>query len=399
VQNPDVPTPTGDEGQPPTGGRRIREWEPATPQAAQAVSAGLDAAYRKSGITAAMLTAQKQVHERLHGLQALAMGAQAAARGLSGPENIVGTYLGEKWEGGRPTGKLGVVVMVRTKQADEAKVAPAFLVGQSEAVGSESVPLDVRVVGDPVPHEGFQSREVPAAYGASIGLAAVGATGTLGCLVRTNDDRLCILSNNHVLADVNKAQPGAAVVQPGNADNAGAQGVIANLVKFVPLNLSNVGPSAPNRVDGALAWTRYEYCVPRLHNTEVVFNASTRLPTLNMVVMKEGRTTGYTKGIVIGLNASVTIGYGLSRPGSPPTPPYGSFTGQIVLQGLFGDDFSQAGDSGSLVLGLDGEAYHPIGLLFAGGQPQTGPAITWANPIDEVLAALEVAEILDHQVD
>jgi hypothetical protein len=73
-----------------------------------------------------------------------------------------------------------------------------------------------------------------------------------------------------------------------------------------------------------------------------------------------------------------------------PLPPYGFFTGQIQIRGDNGEAFSKRGDSGSLVCGLHSDgAYHPIGLLFAGN----GSNYTWANPIQEVFAQLDIGHI------
>ncbi len=41
--------------------------------------------------------------------------------------------------------------------------------------------------------------------------------GTLSSLVQDSSDNQYILSNNHVLADINKATPGQLIVQPALA--------------------------------------------------------------------------------------------------------------------------------------------------------------------------------------
>jgi len=43
--------------------------------------------------------------------------------------------------------------------------------------------------------------------------------GTLGSMVQDSSNNQYILSNNHVLADTNKAKPGQLIIQPGLADN------------------------------------------------------------------------------------------------------------------------------------------------------------------------------------
>jgi hypothetical protein len=91
------------------------------------------------------------------------------------------------------------------------------------------------------------------------------------------------------------------------------------------------------------------------------------------VVMKYGRTTGATTGNVVGLNATVNVGYsrGTAR-----------FVGQIIIRGK--GKFSDSGDSGSLI--VNGNR-RPVGLLFAG----SSNGYTIANKIGDVLAALGVS--------
>ncbi len=313
--------------------------------------------------------------------------AQAVGPGMVGSENINGSYVGLIEKNNRATGEIGVVITVRVKH-DLANIAPQFVIPESETVRGEKIRVDVRVVGVPIAQQGFQTREIPALYGASIGLASVGATGTLGCLVATSDNDLCILSNNHVLANVNRAPLGSAVIQPGNAVVV-SKGIIGHLKRFHAINLVNAGQSASNQVDAALAFTSFKDCLPQLHG-DIPFLGSTRAATTRMPVIKQGQTTGHTEGNVIGLNAIITIPYG---PGINQ-PPFGTFTNQIVLQGNNGP-LSQRGDSGSLILGLIDGTFHPIGLLFAGGTDEFGRTVTWANPIDLVMAALDIDQILD----
>jgi hypothetical protein len=90
-----------------------------------------------------------------------------------------------------------------------------------------------------------------------------------------------------------------------------------------------------------------------------------------MKVMKVGRTTGFTKGTIQSINATVNVGYGAG---------VACFTGQISTNAM-----SAGGDSGSLLLaegkGRDKAiARMPVGLLYAGSA-----SITIHNPIDAVL--------------
>jgi hypothetical protein len=75
---------------------------------------------------------------------------------------------------------------------------------------------------------------VPA--GISIGHFRVTA-GTLGCLVQDRDGNRFILSNNHVLADENKAEVGDVILQAGVPMEAGAA---TNATASAPLLVSSV---------------------------------------------------------------------------------------------------------------------------------------------------------------
>jgi hypothetical protein len=94
---------------------------------------------------------------------------------------------------------------------------------------------------------------------------------------------------------------------------------------------------------------------------------------LNQTVRKYGRTTGLTTGSVVGLNATVNVGYshGTAR-----------FVGQIIVRG--NGQFSRSGDSGSLIVDAN---RRPVGLLFAG----SSNGYTIANQIGQVLSALGVS--------
>lgn len=364
------------------------EWDPNRPRSAAAPGAAdpVKTALAKSGVTAAMIEArryfQQQIQQSLTGPEAFA----AEASDKFGPLNIVATSFGQKWTDGRPTGRRGVLVLVRAK-ADSSRVqAQALVPPGTESVKGEKVVFDVVEVGDVLPL-GFQTAEKPAPFGSSVGLAS-GPTGTLGCRVlwRDGNGKKCILSNNHVLADVNEAPLGSEIVQPGRADAPNGRRV-GELVKYVPLNLSNSRflQSAPNRVDAALAWTSAAQVAPRFHG-DFPFDPEPVEFYVGMRVIKEGRTTDYTEGTVRGIDADLNLPY-RTDPFRNPAPPYGYFTGQLLIQADGFQPFSRGGDSGSLVCGLaDDGAYHPVGLLFAGN----GSNFTWANPIREVFDALDI---------
>ena len=101
-----------------------------------------------------------------------------------------------------------------------------------------------------------------------------------------------------------------------------------------------------------------------------------------MKVAKSGRTTGLTCGGVSAVDLDVTVGYYLD---CAETRPYltKTFTHQL---GLSGNQFSDAGDSGALV--VDAANAEPVGLYFAGGTDLAGVSQGVASPATEVLNEL-----------
>jgi len=96
---------------------------------------------------------------------------------------------------------------------------------------------------------------------------------------------------------------------------------------------------------------------------------------VGMNVHKHGRTTGYRRGHVIDVAADVNVGYdfGTAR-----------FIDQIIIVGDGGTAFSDAGDSGSLI--VDRKTRRATGLLFAGSSSHT-----IANHAAKVVAALGIS--------
>src|SRR5262249_2694789 len=100
----------------------------------------------------------------------------------------------------------------------------------------------------------YQSKVRPLMIGSSIGHFAITA-GTLGCFVtRPKTKAIGVLSNNHVLANENRAKKGDAILQPGKADGGKRRDRVATLDRFVPLKTGthNVLDAAVASVDGKL---------------------------------------------------------------------------------------------------------------------------------------------------
>jgi hypothetical protein len=248
---------------------------------------------------------------------------------------------------------------------------------------------DVRLVPDVRKRLGpgfFQARRRPLEAGASVGLAATPAAGTLGFVVE-DDDAYYALSNNHVLADVNAADPGDPVAQPGPLDrNPTAATLIGVLDRYVPISFrrSNVVDCAAamllEDVEFFQGWTEAIPGVVRgVHRiTEA---------DLGRTVRKAGRTTGVTEGTI----TSVDVDRLQVDMGEPGRPRIAVFSDQIEIAGKDGSLFSDSGDSGSLIVDDRDRA---VALLFSGGQDENGIDLTFANRIERVLSKLGVSLVV-----
>lgn len=225
---------------------------------------------------------------------------------------------------------------------------------------------------EPAPDERWL-RPVP--IGVSTGHPDITA-GTIGARV-TNGTNVYALSNNHIYANSNDATIGDNVTQPGRVDGGTVPAdVIGTLSAFVPIDFDG----GNNFIDAAIALTSTDnlrnYTPSDGYGTPKSVTAE---PYLAMKVKKYGRTTGLTKGQVLGILTSVDVDYG--EPGSPKLA---RFVNQLVI---YPGTFSAGGDSGSLIVtnARGRNDRKPVGLLFAGS-----PFFTLANPIDYVRAMLGV---------
>lgn len=315
---------------------------------------------------------------------------------LSKP-NVVGVGVGYKVSKGRRGRELCVVALVRRKMPPTALTSDALVPRAVNGISTDVIEVgEIRALQAPT------DRWRPAPGGVSIGHHRITA-GTLGCVVRdrASGARL-ILSNNHVLANSNNASPGDAILQPGPVDGGVlGQDTIAQLERFQPIRfLSEPGtcsiaatfaamanflaallgsthrletiradPSAANAIDAALARPLNEADL-RDDILRIGEVAGTLEAELGMKVRKSGRTSGFTQGEIILLDATVDVSYDLGRTAR--------FEGQIVAGPM-----SQGGDSGSLV--VSGEPPQAVGLLFAGSDRST-----ILNPIQAVLDTLDI---------
>jgi len=222
--------------------------------------------------------------------------------------------------------------------------------------------------------------------------------GTLGALLQDQSGHFYLLSNNHVLARSDHGSVGEAIVQPGLIDNScspGGSGIapVATLSRWLPLaSHSTNADAALAQVTSRAVDTSGSILELGSRQADGTLSAAPpgisssggkgEAPALAMRVAKSGRTTGLTCGSVTVIDLDVRVDY---FEDCAESRPYLNklFTRQI---GLSGNAFSDAGDSGALI--VDTANAEPIGLYFAGGLDSAGVSQAIATPASELLTEL-----------
>ena len=260
---------------------------------------------------------------------------------------------------------------------------PAIEKIRKEAEGE----VDVRYVGrisklerpSPARSRPLTGRQRPLIIGASVGHFAITA-GTIGAFVaRRRGGAICILSNNHVLADENEGRTGDAIVQPGITDGGREErDTVATLATFVPLKRRrNVMDAAIARLSEGIDWEP-----AKLQGGGELLGVADD-PDLGDRVTKVGRTSGRTRGKIVAFELDgVGAAYGSGTL---------SFDNCLAIEGdRTAPSFSSPGDSGSLIIR---ERDHlAVGLLFAGSDHggSAGQGLTYASPLRAILNAVKV---------
>jgi hypothetical protein len=296
--------------------------------------------------------------------------------------NVVGVALGQQSVGGVYTGQRAIVVLVEQK-IDASALPESALIPRAV----HGIPTDVKQVGvirAPEPVQPLATtaavsltrRSRPVRGGLSVGHGRITA-GTIGAACYDAEpfpgmpSKYYILSNNHVLANSNDAAPGDAILQPGPFDGGTEAGdVIGRLSRFIPIQFSPEGAENPpnNEADAAVAEVDLVDLERAIHWVGKPTHTVEK-PDIDLQVAKCGRTTGFTTGKIMNINATVNVNYGAGR--------IARYIGQLITTPM-----SAPGDSGSLITTLEGGA---VGLLFAGSE-----LVTVVNPIEAVLRLLQI---------
>ena len=280
-----------------------------------------------------------------------------------------------------PTGKADFRLAVRLQRRalEGSETVEAI---RKQARGEIDVRFIGRVVkrGDGGP---FQKRLRPLRIGGSVGHFKITA-GTLGAFVRAQaGSGPLILSNNHVLANENRAKKGDAILQPGHFDNgvepADRIGVLANFKRLKRAGVNLIDCAAASLTSG------FDFDPTGLSAVGTLRGVRSGLLRTREIVHKVGRTTGITRGRVTAIEMdNVVVDYDIGSL---------RFDNQIEIEGADEEGFSAGGDSGSLIVDEDGQA---VALLFAGGDTggTNGKGLTYANPLQPVLDVLKVELLL-----
>jgi len=305
---------------------------------------------------------------------------------------VVAVGIGYKTVGGVKTSVPAIVCSV-IKKLPVKNIKAMDLI----PVQIENTSTDVIETGIIRALEDRTKRWRPAPGGVSIGHEKITA-GTLGCLVEKGGKKY-ILSNNHVLANMNEGAIGDAILQPGaydggtfpydriatlaefvkinfiGGDGCGISKAITKALNFITKSIKSGSRFATsraelpeNRVDAAIAepldasWVLDEIL-------EIGKLLGIGEATLGLGVKKSGRTSGLTHGTIDVMNVAVQVQYGDTK--------IAYFVDQLQAGAM-----SEGGDSGSAVVDNENRL---IGLLFAGSD-----ATTIINPIGEVFSALKL---------
>jgi hypothetical protein len=310
------------------------------------------------------------------------------ARKLLKKGNVVSVGVGLKNDTGEECLVVGVTKKVPVEELDKKDMVPTKVKKYKTDVVEQG---EIKALATTDKHR-------PSPPGVSIGHHKI-TSGTFGCVVENEYGEKLLLSNNHVFADTNDGEIGDAILQPGPGDGGNNNDdVIGTLDDYYPLSFEGVPArrGVTSKLTDLFNWLanlfRRNTLLQTVENPyENIIDAALALPLdydmitsdilelgipkgvgeaeLGDAVRKSGRTTGYTRGYVTQMDATIQVNMGEGR--------IAIFEDQVVS-----NMESAGGDSGSAILNSSDEV---VGLLFAGGN-----GVTVFNKIQNVLDYFEV---------
>lgn len=287
---------------------------------------------------------------------------------------VTSVGIGYKIKDGKPTDQLSIQFTVKQKKSPSALEAEGVTKLPESIVDDDGtvVPVDVlqrsyqpsvMVLSRPEKASGRLQRRRrldPIMPGISVAHRDESA-GTIGAIVFDADTaEPCILSNWHVLHGP-AGEPGDAVLQPGPFDGGSLERSRAG--KLIRSHLGLAGDCALASIEGR----RFDQAVYELG----VAPARIGLVNLNDRVVKSGRTTGVTHGIVRRVGVVVRLDYG----GAIGEREIGGFEiGPNPDRPAPGGEISSGGDSGSCWLSDDADHRDVLVGLHLAGETDPDPA-------------------------
>ena len=284
--------------------------------------------------------------------------------------NISSVGVGYKQKGQKQTGEVAIQFTVREKTVPESLATLGTVaIPESFNIGGVEVPTDVverefkvefRVVGEAAGSD-RKKRLDPIQPGASVAHTKETA-GTIGCLVFDRADGTpYILSNWHVLHGPN-GQIGDEIVQPGPFDDNRTH--LNRLGILVRSHLGHAGDCAVATIEGrGVDPAVIDLGIPVEKLGE---------PELGDAVIKSGRTTAVTRGIVTRVHVISRLDYG----GSVGDQEVGGFEIGVDPNHIPGNgEVSMGGDSGSvwLFVSKTGKPSNVMAGLHFAGEGSTNP--------------------------
>lgn len=286
---------------------------------------------------------------------------------------IHGMGIGERIAKGMPTGELALRVYVEKKRpARKVKNRiprrvriPEIGVAETDVIEIGRLRLEV-----------FTGRVRPAMPGCGMGHYQTNG-GTMGLVVNKKDDgNTYVLSNSHVFADSGLASKGDAIIQHARIDGGRKRSdKIGELQDWVPFVFSREG--YPNTVDAAIARVRKNSVNNVIRELGIRPTGVSDVVRREMRVVKVGRTTDTTTGIVKDAHAKINHSV-ITKSGRRSRVGWARQVGCT--------EFTGGGDSGSAVLD---EGNRVVGLHFLGAD-----GASFFNRIREVFVSLNLAKDL-----
>ncbi|MDI6708830.1 MAG: hypothetical protein QME47_07095 [Candidatus Thermoplasmatota archaeon] len=249
-------------------------------------------------------------------------------------------------------------IIVYVEKKEEVRFIPSKI---------EGIPVVCNIIGKiKLINSGRSDRFRPVIGGISVGIwNPDGATGTLGFITQKGE----IVSNAHVLGysyEFNKFPSGTKIIQPGIYDGGKEDDVIGELTMSTDILAENA------TVDGAVGSLYPEIDAHPLSllqdNGDALVIKSWKDPKIYEAVVKFGRSTGTTYGIVLDSSASVNVYYSENK--------YFTLRDVIMMKITV-----MKGDSGSAVITTKDSKF--AGLIF-GGNSFTAVACKASNVIREL---------------